>query len=239
MLRGFTSLRPASAATTLRRFRTLLVDQLPVGRLMMDPWIQICRRPSRERSRRRSAAAASPPGAILQQEALAERFAASRQPVRLALEILRANGLVVARRDRSLEVAGLSAEALRELMAIRRLVEREALTLALPASNERDLLEARQIQERIEIETDPAALEELDCAFHTALYRAGGNARLLRLMAELRREDIRPYASQPPGSANRERFARQHRALLHACSVGNLESALAALDDHFAVPMGD
>lgn len=178
------------------------------------------------------------PGAVLQQEALAERFSASRQPVRMALEILRANGMVVARRDRSVEVAGLSAEAVRELMAVRQLVEREALTLALPKLSERDLMEARQIQERIEIETDPAALEDLDRGFHLALYRAGGNARLLKLVGELRCEDIRPYAMQPPGSPARAAFARQHRALLHACSVGNLPSALDALDEHFAGSTG-
>lgn len=182
---------------------------------------------------------ALPPGSVLQQEALAARFAASRQPVRMALGMLRASGLVVARRDRSVEVAGLSAAALRDLMAVRRLVEREALTLALPALSERDLLEARQIQERIEIETDPAELERLDRAFHTALYRAGGNARLLALVNELRGEDIRPYAMQPPGSPARAAYARQHRDLLHACTVGNLASALAALDTHFAASTGD
>lgn len=180
-----------------------------------------------------------PPGTVLQQEALAERFAASRQPVRLALEALRASGLVVTRRDRSVEVAALSPEALRELMAVRRLVEREALTLALPRLSERDLMEARQVQERIEIETDPAALERLDRAFHAALYRACGNARLLALVNELRGEDIRPYAAQPPGSPTRAAYARQHRALLHACGVGNLPSALEALDAHFAGPTGE
>lgn len=179
------------------------------------------------------------PGAVLQQEALAERFAASRQPVRMALGLLRASGLVVARRDRSVEVAGLSAAALRDLMVVRRLVEREALTLALPNLRERDLLEARQVQERIEIEADPAELERLDRAFHAALYRPGGNARLLALVNELRGEDIRPYAAQPPGSPARAAYARQHRDLLHACTVGNLASALAALDTHFAASTGD
>lgn len=182
---------------------------------------------------------ALPPGSVLQQEALAARFAASRQPVRMALGLLRASGLVVARRDRSVEVAGLSVAALRDLMAVRRLVEREALTLALPNLRERDLLEARQIQERIEIEIDPAELERLDRGFHAALYRPGGNARLLALVNELRGEDIRPYATQPPGSSARGAYARQHRELLHACTVGNLASALAALDTHFATSTGD
>ena len=185
--------------------------------------------------------ALSPPGSVLQQEALAARFAASRQPVRMALGLLRASGLVVARRDRSVEVAGLSAAALRDLLAVRRLVEREALTLALPRlKRERDLLEARQIQERIEIESRPGRVGTARPRLsHAALYRAGGNARLLALVNELRGEDIRPYAMQPPGSPARAAYARQHRDLLHACTVGNLASALAALDTHFAASTGD
>jgi DNA-binding GntR family transcriptional regulator len=177
---------------------------------------------------------ALPPGAILHQEALAERFGVSRQPIRLAVEALRAAGLVVARRDRRVEIAAPGAQALRDLLAVRRLVEREALALALPRQTPRDLLMARQLQERLEIETDPKMIEELDCAFHTALCRPCGNARLLGLIETLRREDRRPYVEQPPGSPERARWRDEHGALLAACAAGDGEAAQAALDRHFA-----
>ena len=173
-----------------------------------------------------------PAGTVLRQEELAERFAVSRQPVRLAIEILRASGIVIPRSDRSVEVAGVSARALGELLAVRLLVEREALALAIPRLGERDLLAARHLQERIEIEADPKALVELDSAFHATLYSPGGNARLLRLIADLRREDLRPYGEQAPGSANRRTLTRQHRALLRACQAGDVAGALAALEAH-------
>src|SRR5438270_6434912 len=96
-----------------------------------------------------------PPGTVLHQEALAERFSVSRQPIRMAIEILRSTGIAVARPDRSVEIVGMSESALGELLGIRILLEREALVLALPRLCERDTLEAKQVQERLELEADP------------------------------------------------------------------------------------
>ena len=177
-----------------------------------------------------------PAGAVLHQVQLAERFAVSRQPIRLAIEGLRAAGLVVARRDRSVEVSRVPAEAVAQLLAVRRLVEREAIALALPRLGPRDLLAARQIQERLEIETDAKALEELDCAFHAALYQACGNHRLLQLIDDLRREDLRAYRQQPIGSSQRDRLRREHRGLLARCAAGDIAGAIAALDRHLGKP---
>jgi DNA-binding GntR family transcriptional regulator len=180
-----------------------------------------------------------PAGSVLRQDELAARFGVSRQPVRLAIEALRSAGLVTPRSDRSVEVAGLSAQALDDLLALRRLVEREALAGAMSRIDQRNALEARHLQDRIEIETDPAVLEELDCAFHTALYKSCGNARLLKLVEELRREDRRPYGEQPAGSPARAKWSRQHRSLLRKYAAGDVKGALAGLDDHFATLKGN
>ena len=51
-------------------------------------------------------------GLVLRQESLATRFGVSRQPVRMAIEMLRASGAVALRRDRSVEVVGSSAQGL-------------------------------------------------------------------------------------------------------------------------------
>ena len=174
------------------------------------------------------------PGAVLGQEALATRFGLSRQPIRLALQSLRASGLVRIRPDRSLEVAQLSTEQLRDLVAVRLLIEREALRLALPKRQVRDVLEATQIQQRLELEKDPRVIEQLDLAFHTALYRPCGNARLLQLVEEFRSEDRRPFHEQQIGSKSRERWARQHRRILKMYDSGDSAGADAALTAHLS-----
>lgn len=173
-------------------------------------------------------------GAILQQEALADRFGVSRQPVRLAMESLRAAGWLEPGRGRSLKVVEMTAAALRDLVAVRRLIEGKALALAMPHRSDRDVLEATHLQERIEVETDPQALEELDAAFHAVLYRTGGNPRLLTLVDELRREDRRPYHEQQPNTEIRAVWTRQHCDLLAAFRAGDAARAASALDTHLA-----
>jgi len=173
-----------------------------------------------------------PPDAVLHQEALAARFGVSRQPVRRALDRLLAEGLLTRRPDRSLAVAGLSAEQGRELAALRVLVESEALRLSLPRLAPRDLRRAERLAAELSEEDDPAAIEELDVAFHAALYGACGNARMLRLIDSLRREGRRAYALQPPGSAFRATMAAQHDSILAACRAGDAAGAAVALAAH-------
>jgi DNA-binding GntR family transcriptional regulator len=169
---------------------------------------------------------------VLRQEELAERFRVSRQPVRQALDRLLAEGLVVRRSDRGLAVAGLSAAEGRELAALRILVESEALRLSLPRLAPRDLRRAARLAEDLAEEEDPAAIEELDVAFHATLYAACGNARMLRLIDSLRREGRRSYTLQPPGSAFRAAMAVQHEAILAASRDGDAAAAAAALAAH-------
>ncbi|MGK9167868.1 GntR family transcriptional regulator [Inquilinus limosus] len=173
-----------------------------------------------------------PPDTVLHQESLAARFGVSRQPVRQALDRLLAEGLVARRPDRSLAVAGLSAEESRELTALRILVEGEALRLSLPRLEPRALRRAERLAAELAEEEDPATIEELDVAFHAALYDACGNARMLRLIDSLRREGRRAYSVQPKGSAFRAAMAEQHEAILAACRTGDVAAATAALAAH-------
>jgi DNA-binding GntR family transcriptional regulator len=173
-------------------------------------------------------------GAVLHQEVLALRFGVSRQPIRLAIQSLRTAGLVALRNDRSVEVTGPSTEELRELVAIRLILEGEALRMALPRSTDQNLLEATHLQERLEIEDDPRQLEVLDNAFHNALYKPCENARLLRLISELRSEDRRPYSEQKTGSVERALWSKQHRRLLRQYAAGDCDGALRALEQHLS-----
>lgn len=175
------------------------------------------------------------PGDLLQQEALADRFGVSRQPVRTALEILTAKELLSRRADRSLEVLGLPQAASAEILAIRRLLEREALSLAFDHLTERDLLLAQQSLELFDIESDARQLAQRDLDFHLALYRPCQNATLVKLILELRRSNIRAYLGQPLGSAARQSVTDAHRAILEACRSGSREETVTLLDRHFDI----
>ena len=173
-----------------------------------------------------------PPGSILKQELLAERFGVSRQPVRQALDRLLASGLLNRRPDRSLAVAGLTEEQARELAEIRGALETTALRGALSMLGDSDLRKAHRLNEDLVEEEDPATLEELDVAFHRTLYGRCGNARLLSLIDELRRESRRAYLRQPKGSDQRVILHAEHRAIIEACARRNEAAALQALSNH-------
>jgi DNA-binding GntR family transcriptional regulator len=173
-----------------------------------------------------------PPGTVLKQELLAERFGVSRQPVRQALDRLLASGLLDRRPDRSLAVAGLTEEQARELAEIRAALESMALRAALPLLGDSDLRKARRLNEDLIEEDDPATLEELDVAFHRTLYGRCGNRRLLSMIDELRRESRRAYLRQPKGSNERVILHAEHRAIIDACARRDEAEALKALSGH-------
>jgi DNA-binding GntR family transcriptional regulator len=173
-----------------------------------------------------------PPGAVLKQESLAERFGVSRQPVRQALDRLLAYGLLDRRSDRSLAVAGLSGVQARELAEIRNAIEGTALRASLAALTESDLRKARRLNEDLVAEDDPLILEELDIEFHRTLYGRCANTRLLGMIDDLRRESRRAYARQPKGSDERLVLHAEHRDIVDACGRRDTEAAVLALWHH-------
>ena len=179
-------------------------------------------------------AGALAPGAPLQQEEVARRFGVSRQPVRQAFDRLSAEGLLRRRSDRTLVVAGLTAEEAAEITGIRILLESEALRLAFPHIDERTLRTARRIAADLTEEDDPVRIEELDVAFHATLYKGCGNRRLHHMIESLRRESRRAYQTQPKGSVSRRQFADEHDALLRACEDKDLPGAMSILARHLS-----
>src|ERR687888_2586387 len=80
-----------------------------------------------------------PPGAVLRQEHISERFSVSRTPVREALRRLSALGLVSFVPNRGVRVRTLSRDELREAFLVRAELEALATELAVPRMTEADL----------------------------------------------------------------------------------------------------
>lgn len=175
---------------------------------------------------------ALPPGTVLKQEWLAGRFGVSRQPVRQALDRLLASGLLERRSDRSLAVAGMDEKQAAELAEIRAALEATALRASLDDLTDSDLRKAQRLNEDLLEEDDPGLIEELDIAFHRALYGRCGNARLLAMIDELRRESRRAYTRQPKGSEARVILHAEHRAIIDAYAKRDAAAALLALSQH-------
>ena len=89
-----------------------------------------------------------PPGTVLRQETLSERFGVSRTPVREALRRLAALGLVSFEPNRGVRVRSIAAHELREAFLVRAELEALATEVATPKMTPDDLAEMDRIERR-------------------------------------------------------------------------------------------
>lgn len=124
---------------------------------------------------------ALPPEALLVEATLAETFGVSRGPVRDALRTLSGEGLI-ASSGRSYRVIGLDEKDLRDLFALRELLEVAAAqqcATADPAGFRRSAEAALNDMAKAAETGDTEAFAQTDIAFHSAFFNACGNGRLL------------------------------------------------------------
>jgi DNA-binding GntR family transcriptional regulator len=177
-------------------------------------------------------AGAAKPGTLLRQEDLAERFAMSRIPVRDALRLLEAEGLVTIATNRGAQVVRLSRSEVAEIYHLRTLLECNCLELAVPRMSESELDHIERIRQRAEIDAATSAWNEGDWSFHEALYRASGHTRQIEIIRGLRTTSDLYAAAHRALPKNRKRWLADHRAIVAACRKGRAADATAALRAH-------
>jgi DNA-binding GntR family transcriptional regulator len=175
-----------------------------------------------------------PPGTRLIQLDLAARFGVSRMPVRQALLALEREGLVRTDPWRGSIVAPLEPEAIRDMYAVRAILERQvARTLA-----ERGRFDGSALHEMIAAgkqattRGDYPRLIELDLKFHTLLYEAFGNRILLDIMRAHWVHIRRIMALTLQLAEYRRRVWDEHAAIIDAIERGDVEEAGVQAERH-------
>jgi DNA-binding GntR family transcriptional regulator len=128
------------------------------------------------------------PGERLREEALSQRYAVSRTPVREALGRLEVEGLATRHPGKGLVVAAISADEIIELYVLREVLEGAAARLVAERRNELDLARLEAILQSSRRALDDGAIErliELNAQFHFVLWRVAGNQPLLRFLQQL------------------------------------------------------
>lgn len=174
-------------------------------------------------------------GTALRQDALARAHGVSRLPVREALRLLVAEGLVVMEANRGARVAGLSAAEITELFDIRAVLEPHLLTLALPRMDVRALDAAESVLDAYEEALDrgeAARWGDLNWAFHQALLTAADRPRTLDMITSLRRQVDRYTRLQITVTEGGAQARREHREILALARAGETTACAAALAAH-------
>jgi DNA-binding GntR family transcriptional regulator len=191
-----------------------------------------------------------PPGTVLRQEQLSERFAVSRTPIREALRRLAALGLVSFVPNRGVRVRTLSREELREAFLVRAELESLATELAAPKMTEADLAELEEAEARFSEATQALRARPRDDedrwrltsdwvranhGFHDVIYRVA-RAPLVERLAKSARRSFSGHAVWGPGGSEidalYERNDREHRAIIAALRAGNAAGARALAREH-------
>lgn len=155
-------------------------------------------------------------GDKLMQEDLAAEFGVSKVPVREALHLLEAEGLVSQRFHRGAVVAGLTPPQLMELFELRVQIETWLLRLAAENAVDADFESASAMNLRCRDSDDPIEAWDLNWRFHEALYRPSGKPHALDHVRKIHSQTARYVRMQHRLVTDRAEIAAEHDAILQA-----------------------
>lgn len=167
-------------------------------------------------------------GERLVEASLSKEFGVSRVPVREALRLLAAEGLVSIEPRRGATVTRFDAQQMREVVEVRATLESLNAKLAARRHNEAQIAQLRRILEegsRLAEAGDSGALDRLNQQFHDALGEVAGNTVLCDLMRMMRDRTALLFA--PLNRLRGRQNWGEHAAILQAVVAGDDE--LAAL----------
>ncbi len=174
------------------------------------------------------------PGARIRQEGLADLHGASRAPVREALRMLEAEGLVTLVANTGAWVSRLSLTECDELYQVRERIEPLLLRYNAPLLDDADVDRLEQLAIEMERSDDVEAFLVLDREFHLSSYRRAPTTMLGDTVLNLwnrtqhyRRAYIRYFRSEGDRSVHHE-----HHLLVSALRRGDADEAERCLTGH-------
>jgi DNA-binding GntR family transcriptional regulator len=179
-------------------------------------------------------------GTFLNEVDLAHDIGVSRTPVREALLLLVAEGLVEMVPKRGAYVPPLSGRQIRELMELRTLLEQNAasVTLAQRSVPVKAMRAALAEQERL-LTAEPCDAREFiewDRRFHQSLVDAAGNELIARTYAGLRTRQVRVGVAALFRAIDRQRaVCAEHGRIVDALESGDEAAAHAAISEHLRI----
>jgi DNA-binding GntR family transcriptional regulator len=158
------------------------------------------------------------PGERVRQEDIAQQLGASRLPVREALQMLAAEGLIEHEPNKGARVPHLSMHEVDVMYKMREQLEPLALAESLPWLNPGDVVRLEEIQEEIEAGVDVERFLELDREFHLRPYSACAIEQLTTTVTRLwnSTQYYRRAFMQVTGPERRWVVNAEHRLLLDA-----------------------
>jgi len=172
------------------------------------------------------------PGQRLRQEEIANRLGVSTTPVREALRILQAEGLVQLDPHRGVQIFEPTPEDLTDIYDIRGVLEVLAIAGAVSRIDNGTFTKLGEMIDAMDSVQDPSEWLKLNRAFHFTIYEASGRTRLLELISNLEILSSGYVRMIVPSTLDSGRARVQHQLILDACQAGDVDGAQQATRDH-------
>jgi len=169
---------------------------------------------------------------------LSESLKMSRTPIRQAIQRLSVLGLVIAEPYCGAAVADLDTKKIREIYAVRILLESFAARLATPNISCEALNEMSSILDEMEIlknYADRFKRRELNERFHRIIYTNCGNSVLAGVIGQLWDQSALFRHTSMEIKKNITRTSKEHRMIFEAMRKRDAEKAGKFMSDHIRV----
>ncbi len=175
------------------------------------------------------------PGTRYSATGLGERFGVSRTPVREALLELERDGLVRIDKNRGVSIVATSLDEVVECFQVRLLLEVPAAARAARSADRESITAVEHrfaAMERAAHDDDPERLLRADRDFHQAILVIADNARLVKVLQDLRNLVLTTGVATVPASRSCQELVEDHREILEALRRGDSAASARAMHRH-------
>lgn len=179
-------------------------------------------------------------GAAIDEKALCQTFGISRTPMREALKVLAAEGLVELVPRRGCFVRALDLDELRELFPVMAVLEGLCAREALQRLNDRTLAELEAMHANLEQQAaagDIDAYYEANFRFHQRLQELSGNRWLQRVVTDLRKILRLARHTQLMVEGRLQHSLEEHRRVMAAFRQRDADGVEQAMKDHLTAQL--
>lgn len=178
------------------------------------------------------------PGSWIDEMKLAEEYGISRTPLREALKVLAAEGLVTMKVRRGAYVTEVSEKDLTDVYHLLSLLESDAAGVVAQRATDVELRELQALQEELEAAAAPGKVDRahffaVNERFHMRLLAIADNRWRDQMVADLRKvmKLNRQHSLLKAGRIDESLM--EHRSIMAALLARDGEAAIARMQDHF------
>jgi len=174
------------------------------------------------------------PGSWIDEVKLAQEYGISRTPLREALKVLAAEGLVTMKVRRGAYVTEVSEQDLAEVYHLLALLESDAAGVVATRATDAELQELQALHDQLERATRKRdTFFQVNERFHMRLLEIAGNRWRNQMVADLRKVMKLNRHNSLLKSGRIEESLAEHRAVMQALRDRDADGAVRRMQEHF------